>query len=378
VQWEQSANAGASWTSIGGATSTTLSIPAQFKERQIWYRACFSNEVPPRVCSQVAVVTFTSPRAPSVIVNPLSTSVPVGGSATFTAAAIGPPQPGVQWEESSNGGAAWTPVAGANEDVLTITGATVARSGHQFRATFTNELGSITTSSATLTVTTPPAPPPPPPASALVAGFSWFPPTPHVGETVTLASSSTDAASAIVGLAWDFAGNGPFLPAGPLVSTTFTTPGAHVVRLRAAAASGAVREVGQTINVLPRQLNLLQPFPVVRMAGSLTSSGVKVTLLTVQAPAGSTVAARCVGKRCPYRIQRGLAAARAGSARVPPVVLWHFERFLRAGVVLQIKVYRAGQVGKYTSFTIRRGKLPVRLDECLDPNLFTPMVCPSS
>jgi hypothetical protein len=380
VQWQESHNGSTSWSNVPGATSATLAIPAQSKERLNWYRACFSNEVKSEVCSQAALLTVTTPHAPTVVVNPLSTTVTAGGSATFTSAAIGPPPPEVQWEESVDGGATWTKINGATEDVLTIAGATAARSGAQFRAVFTNEEGSATSAVATLTVTTPlpPPPPPPPPAPAsLAAGFSWFPPTPQVGETVTLASSSADATSAIVGLAWDFSGNGPLVPGPPLVTTTFATPGPHVVRLRAAAASGLVREVRQTINVVPRSLNLMQPFPVVRMAGSLTPSGVRVSLLTVQAPAGATVSARCVGKRCPYKVERGFAAARAGSGRVPPVTLWRFERFLRAGVVLQIKVYKPGQVGKYTSFTIRRRKLPVRVDECLDPSVFTPMVCPT-
>jgi hypothetical protein len=47
-------------------------------------------------------------------------------------------------------------------------------------------------------------------------------------------------------------------------------------------------------------------------------------------------------------------------------------------VVLQIKVYKPGLVGKYTSFTIRRGRLPVRVDECLDASHFTPIACPAS
>ncbi len=376
VQWEESHNEGASWSKISGATSDSFTIPPQKQERIVWYRACFSNEVQKEVCSSPGVLTFTSPAAPSVVVNPLSTTVSAGGSATFTAAAIGPPAPTVQWEESGNGGASWTPVSGATGNVLTITGATPARSGHLFRALFVNERGSATSAAATLTVTTPPPPPPPPPPTSLVVGFSWFPPTPHVGEAVTLASSSSDAASPIVGLAWDFAGSGPFLSGGPLATTSFATAGSHLVRLRATAANGLVRELGQTIFVLPRQLNLMSPFPIVRMAGSLTSSGVRVTLLTVQAPVGSAVSARCVGRRCPYKLERAYVLHRAGTSRVLPVTLWRFERFLRAGVRLQIKVYKSGQVGKYTTFTIRRGHLPVRVDECLDPSVFTPMVCP--
>jgi hypothetical protein len=357
------------------STSATVTTAPQTVEGVFLYRARFTNGNGGPVYSQPAVLTVTSPRAPTVVVNPLSSTVTAGGTSTFTSAAFGPPDPTVQWQESSNGGASWSPIPGATSNVLTIAGVSTVQSGRKYRALFTNVIGTVASGAATLTVTpalTGGVPP------GLVPAFSFFPATPHVGEPVTLASTSTDAASPIIGFAWDFAGNGSFAPGGPLVTTTFATPGPHVVHLRAGAANGATREVGQTINVLARQLNLIQPFPVVRMVGSLTSSGVKISVLTVQAPAGSLVSARCVGKRCPLKVQRGYARARAGSTRVPPVTLWRFERFLRAGVVLQIKVSKAGQVGKYTSFTVRRGRVPVRLDECLDPTRLRPMVCPSS
>jgi hypothetical protein len=375
AQWEES-RYGGPWVPVSGATSTTLKTHPQNVEGQFLYRARFKNPSGEAVTTPAAA-TVTSPRAPSIIVNPLSTTVLAGGTATFTAAASGPPPPSAQWQESSNAGASWTSIRGATEDVLRIAGASTSQSGHQFRAVFTNELGTATSAVATLTVSTP-ASPPPPALASLVPGFTFFPPTPHVGEPVTLASTSTDAASPIIGFAWDFAGNGSFAPAGPLVTTSFATPGPHVVHLRAGAANGVTREVGQTINVLARQLNLIQPFPVIRMVGSLMSSGVKISVLTVQAPAGSLVSARCVGKRCPLKLERAYAKARAGSTRVLPVTLWRFERLLRAGVVLQIKVSKAGQVGKYTSFTVRRGRVPVRLDECLDPTRLTPMACPGS
>jgi len=55
-----------------------------------------------------------------------------------------------------------------------------------------------------------------------------------------------------------------------------------------------------------------------------------------------------------------------------------FERSLRFGVTLEILVSKPGQIGKYTRFAIRRGKLPARVDMCLDPAGVKPLVCPSS
>jgi hypothetical protein len=45
--------------------------------------------------------------------------------------------------------------------------------------------------------------------------------------------------------------------------------------------------------------------------------------------------------------------------------------------VLQIRVSKAGEIGKFTSFTIRRNKLPVRVDACLRPTSSNPSPCPS-
>jgi hypothetical protein len=56
-----------------------------------------------------------------------------------------------------------------------------------------------------------------------------------------------------------------------------------------------------------------------------------------------------------------------------------FERsLLRAGAVLEIRVSKPGQIGKYTRLTIRPGRLPVRLDECLNALTSRPISCPSS
>ena len=54
-----------------------------------------------------------------------------------------------------------------------------------------------------------------------------------------------------------------------------------------------------------------------------------------------------------------------------------FERSLRAGVKLEVKVYKPGLIGKYTSFRIRRSKLPARVDACLNPRTLKAMTCPT-
>ncbi len=124
---------------------------------------------------------------------------------------------------------------------------------------------------------------------------------------------------------------------------------------------------------------LMQPFPVVRIAGSVSSFGAKLNLLSVQAPAGATVTVSCHGHGCPAkRVDTVSTSGRSGSKLgLVTITFRRFARSLSAGASLQIRISKAGQIGKYTRFTIRRGKLPKRLDTCLSPAGIQPIACPS-
>jgi hypothetical protein len=228
----------------------------------------------------------------------------------------------------------------------------------------------------TFTVTPPPVIMPaafPPP----VASFKWFPPLPKTGEPVSLVSSSTDAASPITGFAWALTSNEPFHGGGDVLNTSFSTPGGHVVRLRVTDANGLSNVATETINVVGRRASLMQPFPVVRIVGTDTASGVRLRLLIVQQlPAGARITVKCKGRGCPIKSASRVAVS--NKRGVAPVAFPRFERSLRYGVTLEILVSKPGEIGKYTRFAIRRGKLPERLDTCLDPAGVKPLVCPSS
>jgi hypothetical protein len=229
---------------------------------------------------------------------------------------------------------------------------------------------------------TPPATPPGAPAATAppppAASFSWFPSLPKTGENVSLVSTSTDLVSPITGFAWGLTGDGSFRGGGPLLTTSFSTPGGHVVRLRVTDANGATSVATQTIPVSSAPLVLIQPFPIVRIAGSETSSGVRLRLLAVQAPVGAKISVSCTGRGCPARSQGRIARSRKRKAGTVLVEFRRFERSLRAGVTLQIRVSKPGEIGKYTRFVVRRGKLPQRSDMCLDAAGRRPLVCPSS
>jgi hypothetical protein len=113
---------------------------------------------------------------------------------------------------------------------------------------------------------------------------------------------------------------------------------------------------------------LLRPFPIVRIRGYFKRRGVRVTLLSVNAPASARIAARCIGKGCPIR---------ALSLSHAPARLRPFERYLRAGTLLQVRVTSQGRIGKYASFRIRSRSAPLRKDLCVMPGRTKPAACPT-
>jgi hypothetical protein len=217
---------------------------------------------------------------------------------------------------------------------------------------------------------------PAPPA----ASFTWFPPSPRVGQAVSLISTSTDSTSPITGFAWDPAGAGAFAAGGPTMSTIFSSPGNHKVQLRVTDANG-ISSVASELIAVSASLPLMQPFPVVRIAGTGTRSGITLSQLSVLASAGTQITVQCRGRRCPVKLQMVKVhshVAKAGKRLSPAVEFRRFERSFAAGLVLEIRVSKAGVMGKYTRFVVRRGKLPLRFDACLAGLEVKPVGCASS
>jgi hypothetical protein len=134
----------------------------------------------------------------------------------------------------------------------------------------------------------------------------------------------------------------------PTPAPTFDTP-----------AATPVPTSGQVLHETARSRRVIRPFPVVRMRGVLTSTGAKVSVLSVRAPTTAKITLRCQGKSCP-------ASRWSRSDRKNRLTrMSRFERGLRAGVKLTISVTRRGYVGKRTTFVIRRGQAPSRSDRCL-------------
>ncbi|MDP9401651.1 MAG: hypothetical protein M3P39_12065, partial [Actinomycetota bacterium] len=113
----------------------------------------------------------------------------------------------------------------------------------------------------------------------------------------------------------------------------------------------------------------LRPFPVVRIAGSLRRDGARLSVLSVRAPRGARIVVRCGGRSCPTRVRRFRARALTR--------LRTFERDLRAGTRLSVRVTRGATIGKHVRFLIRRGQPPRRVDRCVLPGRAAPVACPA-
>ena len=135
---------------------------------------------------------------------------------------------------------------------------------------------------------------------------------------------------------------------------------------------------GVATQQIPVSFPLMRPFPVVRIVTTRAAGRIRLKLLSVVAPAGATVTVTCTGKRCPLRsLSKVVPRPKAKSAAVPAISFARFQRVLPAGVALEIRITAAGQVGKFTRFAIRKGKLPLRSDACLNGKEPKPVPCVS-
>ncbi len=147
VQWQVSTNNSGIWTNIGGATATTYAFTTTAADNGKLYRAVFTNSAG---STATAAALLTVDSTPVITLNPLSQTVGRTFTVRFTAAATGVPVPFVKWQVSVGGGG-FTDIPGATSATYSFAAA-FSDNGNQYRAVFSNVVGSTNTSPATLTV----------------------------------------------------------------------------------------------------------------------------------------------------------------------------------------------------------------------------------
>jgi PKD repeat protein len=225
-----------------------------------------------------------------------------------------------------------------------------------------------------------PAPMPP------TASFTIAPASPVANQPVLFTSTSSDADGTVEEQVWDLNGDGSYDNGGGLTALrSFAQAGDYVVGLRVTDNAGLVSFDSRTLTIAPAAatavttqklgLRLLSPFPVVRIAGRITTRGTRVRVLRVDAPVGTTLSVRCTGRGCPFRKQVRAVRTSAKSLTAVSVRVRRLERLLLPGVRVRIYVTKRGAVGKFTKLRFRAGHAPVRTDRCLMPGSWVPTEC---
>jgi hypothetical protein len=155
-------------------------------------------------------VQFNNCTAPSVTLNPISQTVTYGAaSVSFSATASGTPAPTVQWQVSTNGGA-FSDIGGATNTTLTINNPTVAMSGNQYHAVFTNSCNPATATSTAATLT----------VSAATPTITWSNPA-DITYGTALSATQLNATASVPG-------NFTYTPAAGTVLSAGTNQNLHV------------------------------------------------------------------------------------------------------------------------------------------------------
>lgn len=150
-QWQLSIDGGASYNNIIGANTATLNLTAVTAGmNNNLYRVIVSNACPSSVTSSAALLTVTNPSIISL--QPVNTTACSGSNASFSVTATGPSIT-YQWQLSTDAGANWNNIVGANLTTLTLTAVTTGMNNNQYRVIVSSCVpGGLTSTPATLTV----------------------------------------------------------------------------------------------------------------------------------------------------------------------------------------------------------------------------------
>lgn len=158
-QWQRSTDGGSSFSAVPGATSASYTTSATTQaDSGTQYRVLVSG-AGGTLSSSAATLTVTAAVVPpGITMQPGGQSTGVGLDASFSVTATGT-SISYQWQRSTDGGATFTNLAGANNATMTRTAVTLADNGQLFRVVVSNSAGTVISNSALLTVSAAPSAP---------------------------------------------------------------------------------------------------------------------------------------------------------------------------------------------------------------------------
>jgi len=273
VQWQYSYD-GTNWIDFGGQTATTLAFTASSLDIGKEYRAEFTNRVG---TTDSAAATLAVDFAPIIVDDPINDTPCPGSSAGFFSDARANPAATEQWQSSPDG-ITWTNIPGATSSSLSFT-PTAGDDGVQYRAVFTNSVGTTDSDPGTLTVATTPAVTLNPVDTIVAPGAQASFTVAASGHPTPLVSwqSSTDS-----GATWS-----PILGLVPSTTITFSpSASADGNEYRAVFRLGECGQVFTTAATLHVVTPVPAPAPPGPTVTTLTSAGTSATLATDGSLAG--------------------------------------------------------------------------------------------
>jgi pectin methylesterase-like acyl-CoA thioesterase len=165
------------------AQSATLSFPAAALSDSGDYKVTITNVAGSVTSTPVTLLITDGAIAPSIVTQPLGTSLLVGAPHTFTVLANGTAPLTYQWQFSADGGVNYVNLSGGDDSSFVISSATLADTGI-YRCVVTNGEGSVASAGAVFTVNEVPA------ITAQPAGATLSPGAPL---TLSVTASGTPA-----------------------------------------------------------------------------------------------------------------------------------------------------------------------------------------
>ncbi len=151
-QWQLSTDGGATWNNIGGATNPTYTITGTTTGMNGYRYRCIVGNACGNLTSTVVLLTVNS--LPAISAHPQDITLCAGANNTFSVTASGTGI-GYQWQLSTDGGATYNNIPGANTTSYTVSGITAGMNGYKYRCVVTGTCNPpVTSNAATLTVVT--------------------------------------------------------------------------------------------------------------------------------------------------------------------------------------------------------------------------------
>jgi len=225
-QWQ--VNTGSGFTNLtntgvySGATSSTLNITgATVGFTGYQYQCVVSGTCSPAATSTAATLTVHAPVV--VTSSPANVELCAGSNATFTVAGSSVPAINYQWQVSTDGGASWTALAGANSATYTLNGVIALLNNNQYRCLLSNNTctAPVASNAAILTVRVVPT------VGLTAAPLSTLLP----GETTTLTATPSASTGGTISTTWTM-DNNPISASGNSLLVNVSNLGAYQVGIR--------------------------------------------------------------------------------------------------------------------------------------------------